>query len=169
MKRILVIFAVLLALCVCVSAVSADDSWSFNWSSSESSNSDGGAISLENNKLTMQGLKFTIPDGYKQNESAQKVGEPANDIGGAKYSCCGFLNGDKELYIKVFYFDDANTVFTNVDDSLEGTHNETVSQIQGRAFDDKYGDGTPTFQYVKDGKLVEINAPDQETIAAVIK
>lgn len=169
MKRILVLLAVLLAFCVCISAVSADDSWSFNWSSSESSNSDGGEVSLENNKLKLQGLEFTIPEGYKQNESAQKLGAPAEDMEGAKYSVCEFLNGEKELFIKVFYFDDDKTEFTHVDDSLEGTHNETLSDIQGRVFDDKYGDKTPTFQYVKDGKLVEINAPDQETIVSVIK
>ncbi|WP_405314948.1 hypothetical protein [Methanobrevibacter sp.] len=33
----------------------------------------------------------------------------------------------------------------------------------------KYNDSTPTFRFVKDGKLVEINAPDDETIESIIK
>ena len=63
------ICAVLLAICLAVSAVSADDEWSFNWSSSESSNSDGGEMSFENGKLKLQGIEFNIPDGFKENET----------------------------------------------------------------------------------------------------
>ena len=79
MKRILVIFAVLLALCVCVSAVSADDSWSFNWSSSSSSNTDGGQLNVVNNEVNIQGFKFVIPDGYTHNESADEIGKEAGE------------------------------------------------------------------------------------------
>lgn len=71
----------LLAICVSVSAVSAeDDGFSFSFSSSDSSNSDGGSVQVENNVVTIQDLKFTIPDGFKENESAKKVGEEADRI-----------------------------------------------------------------------------------------
>ena len=33
----------------------------------------------------------------------------------------------------------------------------------------KYDDNTPTFRFLKDGKLVEINAPDDDTIASMLK
>ena len=51
MRKILIIGVLLLAICVSIGAVSADDGFSFNWSSSDSSNSDGGQISFDNGKL----------------------------------------------------------------------------------------------------------------------
>ena len=100
------VFAVMLAICLTVSAVSADEGWSFNFSSSDSSNSDGGAFSLENGKLKLQDIEFTIPDGYKENESARKLAAPAEDVDDAKYSVCQFVNDGKEIFVKVFFFDD---------------------------------------------------------------
>ena len=90
MKKVLMIFAVLLAVCLTVCAVSADDSWSFNFSSSDSSNSNGGSMSFENGKLKLQDLEFTIPDGFEENQSAQKLAEDATDVKDAKFSVCQF-------------------------------------------------------------------------------
>ena len=33
----------------------------------------------------------------------------------------------------------------------------------------KYGDNTPTFTYLKDGKIVQINAPNDEILESIIK
>lgn len=67
-EKNIMIGVILLSICVSISAVSADDSWSFNFSSSERSNSEGGAFSFgSNNLLQIQGLNYTIPDGYKEN------------------------------------------------------------------------------------------------------
>jgi len=100
---------VLLAICVSISAVSADDGWSFNFSSSEGSNSDGGSVSFDNGKLVLQDIEFAIPDGYKENDTAQKLAEQAEDDEDAKYSLCSFLNGDKEIVVKVFFSDNLIT------------------------------------------------------------
>ena len=32
-----------------------------------------------------------------------------------------------------------------------------------------FKDNTPTFQFLKDGKIVEVNAPDDATLESVIK
>ena len=50
-KKIYIIGIALIVLCVSLTAVSADDGWSFNFQSSESSNSNGGSVSFENGAL----------------------------------------------------------------------------------------------------------------------
>ncbi|WP_296784541.1 hypothetical protein [uncultured Methanobrevibacter sp.] len=166
MKKVLMIFAVLLAVCLTVCAVSADDSWSFNFSSSDSSNSNGGSMSFENGKLKLQDLEFTIPDGFEENQSAQKLAEDATDVKDAKFSVCQFIKDGKEIFVKVFFFDnDEFTAVTPIDNEV----NKTMAGIDGVYDANKYNDSTPTFRFVKDGKLVEINAPDDETIESIIK
>lgn len=169
MKKILVISAILLAICLTVSAVSADDGWSFNFSSSESSNSNGGAMSFDNGKLVLQDIEFNVPDGYKENESAQKLAEDAEDVADAKYSVCQFIKDGKEIFVKVFFFkEDSNEEFVNlepVDDEVE----KTIAGIDGVYNANKYGDNTPTFRFLKDGKLVEVNAPDDDTLNSILK
>jgi len=167
MRKILIIGVVLLAICVSLSAVSADDSWSFNWSSSDSSNSDGGEMSFENGKLKLQGLEFNIPDGYKENESARVLAQPADDIDGAKYSACRFVNGDKEIVINVFFSDSNN--FDSLEPANDTQVEKTMAGFKGIFMEDQYGDGTPTFEYLKDGKIAKVNAPDVSTIESVIK
>ena len=163
------ISAILLAICLTVSAVSADDSWSFNFSSSESSNSDGGAMSFKDGKLELQDNEFTIPDGYKENESARKLAENAEDVDNAKYSVCQFIKDGKEIFVKVFFFDESsNQEFTNLVPT-DGEVEKTIAGIDGVYNANKYGDNTPTFRFLKDGKLIEINAPDDDTINSILK
>ena len=169
MKKILMISAILLAICLTVSAVSADDDWSFSFSSSESSNSDGGAMSFENGKLVLQDIEFTIPDGYKENESAQKLAADAEDVEDAKYSVCQFLKDGEEIIVKVFFFDEAaNQEFTSLEPSDDEAE-KTIAGIDGVYNANKYGDNTPTFRFLEDGKLVEVNAPDDDTIDSILK
>lgn len=161
------ISAIVLAICLAVSAVSADDSWSFNFSSSESSNSNGGAMSFENGKLKLQDLEFTIPDGYKENETAQKLAEDAEDVENAKFSVCKFSEDGKDIFVKVFFFENGDefTNLTPIDTEVE----KTMAGIDGVYDANRYGDNTPTFRFLEDGKLVEINAPDDDTINSVLK
>ena len=128
MKKVLMIFAVLLAVCLTVCAVSADDSWSFNFSSSDSSNSNGGSMSFENGKLKLQDLEFTIPDGFEENQSAQKLAEDATDVKDAKFSVCQFIKDDKKIFVKLFFFDnDEFTAVTPIDNEV----NKTMAGIDG--------------------------------------
>ena len=163
------ISVILLAICLTISAVSADDGWSFSFSSSESSNSDGGVMSFENGKLVLQDVEFTIPDGYKENESAQKLAADAEDVDDAKYSVCQFLKDGKELIVKVFFFDEnTNLEFNNLEPS-DSEVEKTIAGIDGVYDANKYGDNTPTFRFLEDGKLVEVNAPDDDTIDSILK
>ena len=166
MRKILLIFALLLAICLTASAVSADGEWNFNFSSSESSSSDGGAMSFENGKLKLENIKFSIPDGYNENESARKLAQDANEADGAKCSVCQFINDGKEIFVKVFYFEDGEFAnLTAVDNVVE----KNLDGIDGFYDANKYNDTTPTFRFLKDGKMIEINAPDDETITSIIK
>ena len=72
-----------------------------------------------------------------------------------------------EIVTKVFFSDevDFNKLTPTDDSSVE----KTIAGIDGLYFKDKYGDGTPTFEFLKDGKIVEVNAPDDDTIEEVIK
>lgn len=166
LKKILMVGVVLLAICVSISAVSADDGWSFNFSSSEGSNSDGGSVSFDNGKLVLQDIEFAIPDGYKENDTAQKLAEQAEDDEDAKYSLCSFLNGDKEIVVKVFFSDDFD--YKNLT-AADGFEDKTVAGHDGIYNENAYGDNTPTFKFIEKGKLVEVNAPDDETLESVIK
>ncbi len=165
MRKILMIGVVLLAICISISAVSADDDWSFSFSSSE--NTDGGSINFDNGLLKIQDLEFNIPEGYEENESAQKLAEDAADIEDAKYSACQFIKDGKEIVITVFFTDAGD--FENLTATEEGAVEKTIAGINGIYSENSYGDNTPTFKYLKDGKIVMINAPDDDTIASVIK
>lgn len=167
MRKILMITAILLAICLTVSAVSADDDWSFSFSSSESSNSDGGAMSFDNGKLKLQDVEFTIPEGFEENESAQKLAAAAEDVEDAKYSVCQFINDGKEVIVKVFFFDNGQE-FVNLE-PMENEVEKTIAGIDGVYDANKYNDNTPTFRFLQDGKLVEVNAPDDDTLASVLK
>ena len=168
MKKILMISAVLLAICLTVSAVSADNEWSFSFFSSDSSNSDGGQMSFENGKLKLQDFQFAIPDGYNENESARKLAVDVNDTPDAKASMCQFIKDGKDIFIKVYFFpDDSDKELTITPGTAEVE--KKISNIDGYYSDNKYNDSTPTFRYIKDGKLVEVNAPDDDTLTSIIK
>ena len=169
MKKILMIGAVLLAICISVSAVSADDSWSFNFGSSESSNSNGGFISLNtaNNLLEIQKLQYTIPDGYKENESYRVVGEDTNQSSfpeGTKITSCKFIKGDDSIIIKVIFSDEEFKAdeYTPSDNAVE----KEIANQSGWL--EEFNDGM-CFDYVKDGKIVEIFAPDEKVIESLIE
>ena len=165
------ISAILLAICLTVSAVSADEDWSFSFSSSESSNSDGGAISFENGKLVLQGIELTIPDGYEENESAQILADDADvaDAKDAKFSLCQFVKDGKEIVVKVFFFDEDKDVEFSELTLLDGEVEKTMAGIDGAYDPNKYDDNTPTFRFLKDGKIVLVNAPDDDTINSILK
>ena len=158
---------VLLAICITISAVSAEG-WSFDFSSSDSTNSNGGQVKFDNGKLNLQGIDFTIPDWYKENESAQKLAEDAEKVAkGAKMSMYSFLNGDKEIITKVYFSNDDK--FDKINPTDDNNEEKTIAWHEGVYYPNMFGDNTPTFQFLKDGKIVEVNAPDDATLESVIK
>ena len=157
---------VLLAICVTISAVSADDGWSFNFSSSSESNSDGGDVSVENNHVKIQGLEFTIPEGYVENESARLVGNDTDQdaFPGFKISSVHFDKDNDTIIIKVVYGDDELNASTYTPGNA--TVAEKINDIDG--YFEEYDDGV-SFNYLKDGKLVELFAPNKETLISLFK
>lgn len=166
MKKILMIGAVLLAVCITISAVSADEGWSLNFSSSDESNSNGGSVKLDNNVLTIQDFKFTIPDGYKENESAKVVGEDADqdNFPGFKGSEDRFDKGDDSIIIKVMFGDTKME-----DDKYTPGENYTAKEIADQDGWIKTFDDGVIFDYIEDGKLVQIFAPDENILSTLIQ
>ncbi|MBQ7928896.1 MAG: hypothetical protein IJ287_09200 [Methanobrevibacter sp.] len=157
MKKILIVLVALIAIGVSISAVSAEG---FSFSFGSESNSDGGDISIDNNKLKMQGVEFKIPEGFKENESARMLANDTNAFGeDCKESATTFYNNDTTIIVKIFFAKDGK--FENVTGenplNLAG-HDGFITEKDGRAI----------FDYDADGKIVEIDAPDQDTIKSIL-
>lgn len=165
MKKILMVGAILLAICITISAVSADEGWGFSFSSSDETNSNGGSVKLDNNVLTIQDFKFTIPDGFKENESAKVVGEDADQdtFPGFKGSVAQFDKGDDSIIIKVLFGDTKME-----DDKYTPGENYTAKEIADQdGWINTYDNGV-IFDYIEDGKLVQIFAPDEQILSDLI-
>ena len=168
-KKILMVGAILLAICITVSAVSADDGWSFNFGSSESSNSDGGFFSLNTgtNELQIQMLNYTIPNDYKENESFRTVGVATNQSSfpdDTKITAGQFVNGNESIFVKVFFRD---TPFEEDGyNPAEGAVAKEIADEDGWLLEDEDG---VTFDFIEDGQIVEINATNEQVIESILK
>jgi len=165
-RKFLMIGVILLAICISIGAVCADDSWSFNFGSSSESNSDGGDINIENNHVKIQGLEFDIPDGFEENESARVVGEETDEdsFPGLKVSKVEFDKGDDFIVIKAIFGDediDADS-YTPGEDTID----QTINDVDGYLSEQEDG---ATFDYIKDGKLVEIVTSDKELLNDLVQ
>ena len=161
-KKIFIVGALLLAVCITISAVSADNGFKFSFSSSDSSNSNGDSIKFDNGKLVIQGIEFTIPEGYKEVEKDKVLGANDNTTPGFKVSSDTFEKGNDKIIVKVFYSDNSEANYTPDKNSTEKTlSNQAGWFIQG-------SDGV-VFDYIKDKKLIEIIAPDEKTLVSIIK
>lgn len=165
MKKIMMVGVILLAICLSISAASAFE-WNFDFSSSDSTNSDGGSISLENNELTIQDFKFVIPEDYKENESAKILAEDADQdaFPGFKMSSERFDKGNDSIIIKVLFGDKEfdEDAYTPGDEAVS----KEIADVSG--YLTEYNDGV-SFDYVEDGKLIEIFAPDEETLSSLLE
>ena len=163
-KSFLMAGVILLAICITVSAVSADDSWSFNFSSDSETNTDCGQVEITNNHVKIQGFEFDIPEGYEANDSAKVVGEDAGDsFKDFKASQVRFDKGDDSIIIKVVCGDNEldDDSYTPDDDTVA----KKINDVDG--YFAEYDDGV-SFDYIEDGKLVEIFAPDEKALQSLI-
>lgn len=164
-KKILMIGVVLLAICLSVSAVSA---WEWSFSSSDSSNTDGGQISVDNGKLKIQDVELTLPSGFEENKTAEKLAQDSPDFEDAKVSVAEFVKDGKSIVTRVIFYTNGDA-FTSYTPNNPDAVNATMGGIEGTYIPDEWGDGTPTFCFIKDGKIVQVNAPDNATIESVLK
>lgn len=164
MKKIMLLGVLLLTVCISLSAVSAFE-WNFGSSSSESTNTDGGSISLDDNVLKIQGLEYTVPEGYTEDKKEQALAEEADQdaFPGFKVSSETFVKGNDSIIIKVLFGDEEMD-----EDSYTPGENAVNKEIAGtKGYLKQYDDGV-SFDYIIDGKLVEIFAPDEETLSTLL-
>ncbi len=167
MKKITLILTIFLALCLTVGAVSASDDWSFSFSSEESSdsNTNGGQVDYKDGELKIQGLDFKIPDGYKENSSAKKVGADAGkNFDGFKLSSAGFDKGNDFIDVKVIFGDEKMDK-----DSYTPPEGSQSKKIGGHDGYITQNDNGVTFDYIDDGKVVEIVAPSESVVSSIIE
>lgn len=161
MKKILILALAIFAVCITVSAVSADEGWSFSFGSE--SNSDGGSVEVNNNELKIQDEKFTIPEGFKEIEKERLVGNKSTAIEGGKVSTCVLKKGNDTILVKVHFGDGKLENIT----APEGAENKTIGGHNGYLSTNDNNDSV--FDYVINNKIVEIVAPSQDLIEAVLK
>lgn len=164
MKKIMIVLIALIAIGISIGAVSAEG---FSFSFGSDSNSDGGSIEVNNNELKIQGEKYTIPDWYKENESARILaGDVSAQFGeDSKVTTCELNKDNNTVLIKVFFANDGE--FSNLRPSGPDAQNKTIG---GHAGFLTPKDNLVLFDYqqTKD-KVIEISAPDEQTVEAVLK
>jgi hypothetical protein len=160
MKKIIIVLIALIAIGVSIGAVSAEG---FSFSFGSESNSDGGDLSLNNDKLSIQGVDFKVPEGFKENESARMVANATEAFGEkCKVSGSEFYNNDTNIIVNVFFANDGKFDDLKVNNATNKTiagHEGFISEKEGRTL----------FDYLVDGKIVEINSPDQQTLESILK
>ena len=160
MKKIIIVLIALIAIGVSIGAVSAEG---FSFSFGSESNSDGGDFSLNNDKLSLQGIDFKVPTGFKENESARMVANATEAFGEkCKESSTEFYNNDTNIIINAFFANDGKFDDLKVNNATNKTiagHEGFISEKEGRTL----------FDYLVDGKIVEINSPDQQTLESILK
>lgn len=152
MKKTAILLITLVAICVSLGVVFADN---------------GSEVNFADGKLTILDVDFNIPDGYTQDTSSTQNGVPANLTGAddAKQYAARFTTSDgKEIIVKVVVSDTIQfTSYTPEGDYTQKTIGGKEGFLQTYA-----GDNTPYFTYIDDGKLIQIWAPDEATIESII-
>ena len=157
-KKVLIIGLILIALSTSLTAISAE-------------------FTVESNTLTIDGLNFTIPDGYSQVESekdASGVDEDGEvdteDIDGTvvdSSTTCDFKNGaGDEITVEVGAKANNEKI-----ESINPANSEqkTIAGKDGYLIKDT-DDGRQEykFEYLEDGKIVKIVASSEDIIGQVI-
>lgn len=161
MKRILLVALAIFAICITVSAVSADNEWSFSFGSE--SNTDGGSIEIVNNELKIQDEKFTIPDGFKELEKERAIANQSAIVDGGKVTACVLQKGNETIIVGVHFADGGVKNITTPQNST----NVTIGGHSGVLYQDD--DGDAVFDYANNEKIIHIVASSQDLIEQVLK
>ena len=166
----MIILIALVTLCLAVSAVSA---WEFSFGSQSSSSSsvstdgDVATVDYKDGSLKISGMEFKIPSGYEQNTNETRTGADTNLTGvdGAKLSSATFTNGNKTIIVKCVYANDGK--IDKYTPATSNAQNQTINNHAG--FLEKHPDGSITYTYIDDGKIIQIESPDEATINEILK
>lgn len=139
--------------------IDADDS------AKSSDSSSSGSSSSKSKEITVDGIKFNIPDGFKEDSAEFKAYQRNFEKENDKISMDGksFDNGKDVFTLGTITYDDYE-----VDDSIAekvGGKSMTVNGVDGYEYDYENQHG---FVYAKDGKLVVLLANDEDLIDQII-
>ena len=153
-KKIFVLLAILIILCSSICAVSA------GWF---------------DNKITVNGMDFNIPEGYEEGSS----GPSAN-----KYLILGYTgeykichdkgnNYGNEIWITVIDKNPNGTTLSLSDavfpEKFRDLKNDTIGNKTGISYKSSSFPYTKTFVYIVNGKLIEIMVPTDVNIEDIIR
>lgn len=126
---------------------------------------DSSASSSNNEKITIEGIDFNLPKGFKEDDSS--FGDFDKDMkkGNVKFTVSGkmFKKGNDVIMLAVTTYDGYDA-----DDEVAeyvGGKAMTINGVDGYEYDTDEGDG---FVYAKNGKLVSVIASDEDLIDEII-
>ena len=164
LKKILILSLIFIAVAGTLTAVSADDD-NDNVVNVQSS-SRSGSMTLVNNDLTLEGLKFNIPDDFEEVESKTELDADGEDIDGTRVDSevkCEFKNNaNQQIDIKVGSKNN-NEKITEL--NLANAEKKKIGSKEGYFFRD---DDEFVFEYLDDGKLVKVETTTEELLNQVI-
>ena len=165
-NKILIIGLALMLLLVSIAAVSAEG-WSLSSKTATRTNPDGTTSTMEinNGVLTLEGVKFNIPDVYQEVENERELGDNEDDYGfkDSKKSTCVFKRDDNTITMSVIYNTDAS--FDKLPKTEEKQEEKTISGKDGLYYVDE---GKAYFEYLEDGKIIEISSTNPDLIEHII-
>ncbi len=118
----------------------------------------------ENQTVTIDGIDFNIPAGFKEDPKQAKVNQ-MNEIGGVTYTTNGKIFEKGSTYVAILVADyGKHKVTDDVVKNVGGTR-KTINNVSGYISHD--GDNT-LFNYAKNDKLVIISTTDENVISDFI-
>lgn len=118
----------------------------------------------ESQTVTIDGIDFNIPAGFKENPKQATVNKK-NEMGGINYTTNGKLYEKGDTYVALLVADYGQYKVTDdIAKSVGGTP-KTINNVNGYSTTDgKY----KVFNYAKDDKLVVISATDENLLSDFI-
>lgn len=123
----------------------------------------GSVCAVQN--VEIDGMKFCIPDGYKEDTSLATEGV-TNEDGSKIYNRTYFDSSNKMIHISVFHGKDTDKL--SLDDLKEPTDvKKTIKGYDGLLDHDKDA-GLYFFTYIKNGKVSIVTVEDESLLEKVI-
>lgn len=117
------------------------------------------------NNVTIDGMDFNVPDGYKEDTNYQTINEVKNK-GGVQYTVNGKVFEKGSDIVSILVSDYGEYKLTDDIVKSVGGDEKTIGDVKGYASED---DGYYLFTYIKDDKLVVFSVTDEDSIEGFLK
>lgn len=117
------------------------------------------------NKVTIDGIDFNVPDGYKEDTNYQTINEVKNK-GGVQYTVNGKVFEKGSDIVSILVSDYGEYKLTDDIVKSVGGDEKTIGDVKGYASED---DGYYLFTYIKDDKLVVFSVTGEDSIEGFLK